>query len=86
MKDLGPLNFFGYFFTRTYCIFLSQKKYALEIIDRAYMSSCMHSSTPVDTKSKLSTCFGNQYDDPIEYYFLVRTLQYLIFTRPDFAM
>nr|GEW87960.1 ribonuclease H-like domain-containing protein [Tanacetum cinerariifolium] len=35
------------------CLFLSQKKYALQLYERAYMVNCNPSQTPVYTKSKL---------------------------------
>ncbi|GJT02144.1 ribonuclease H-like domain-containing protein [Tanacetum coccineum] len=34
-------------------MFLSQCKYATEILERAHMASCNPSQTPVDTESKL---------------------------------
>ena len=87
MKDLGPLSYFlGISVTRhPEGLFLSQKKYAEEIIERAGMSSCKPSSTPVDTKAKLSGSSGNPYHDPTEYRSLAGALQYLTFTRPDIS-
>ncbi|CAJ2649804.1 unnamed protein product [Trifolium pratense] len=69
MKDLGPLSYFlGISVTKhTGGLFLSQKKNAREIIERAGMSSCKSSPTPVDTKAKLSGSSGNPYHDPTEY-------------------
>lgn len=56
MKDLGPLSYFlGIAVHRhQHGLFLSQRKYAAEIIERAGMSSCKPAATPVDTKPKLS--------------------------------
>ncbi|PNX67023.1 copia protein, partial [Trifolium pratense] len=87
MKDLGPLSYFlGISVTKhTGGLFLSQKKYAREIIERAGMSSCKSSPTPVDTKAKLSGSSGNPYHDPTEYRSLAGALQYLTFTRPDIS-
>jgi hypothetical protein len=87
MKDLGPLSYFlGISVTRrSDGIFLSQHKYAEEIIERAAMSSCKSVSTPVDTKAKLSGLSGNPYHNPSEYRSLAGALQYLTFTRPDIA-
>ncbi|GJY47203.1 hypothetical protein Tco_0436266 [Tanacetum coccineum] len=34
-------------------VFLSQKKYALQLLERAHMVTCNPSRTPIDTKSKL---------------------------------
>ncbi|GJR61885.1 ribonuclease H-like domain-containing protein [Tanacetum coccineum] len=53
--DLGPLNYFlGISVTRNSLgLFLSQKKYAIEILEKAHMVSCNPSRTLVDTESKL---------------------------------
>jgi len=87
MKDLGPLSYFlGISVTRhSGGLFLSQKKYAEEILERAGMSSCKSCPTPVDTKSKLSTTTGTQSADPSVYRSLAGALQYLTFTRPDIS-
>jgi hypothetical protein len=87
MKDLGPLSYFlGISVTRhSGGLFLSQKKYAKEIIERAGMSSSNPSPTPVDTKAKLSISSGNPYHDPTEYRSLAGALQYLTFTRLDIS-
>ncbi|GJS81028.1 ribonuclease H-like domain-containing protein [Tanacetum coccineum] len=55
MTDLGALNYFlGIFADRTPTgLFLSQKKYALQLLERAHMVTCNPSRTPVDTVSKL---------------------------------
>nr|GEU98140.1 ribonuclease H-like domain-containing protein [Tanacetum cinerariifolium] len=55
MTDLGPLNYFlGISVTRdTSGLFLSHKKYAIEVLERAHMVNCNPSRTPVDTESKL---------------------------------
>ncbi|XP_056685955.1 uncharacterized mitochondrial protein AtMg00810-like [Spinacia oleracea] len=87
MKDLGPLSYFlGIAVTRhSGGLFLSQKQYATEIIERAGMASCKPSSTPVDTKAKLSASTGSPTDDPSLYRSLAGALQYLTFTRPDIS-
>lgn len=83
MKDFGPLSYFPRisFTKHTGGIFLSQRKYVEEIIERASMSSCKPSPTPVDTKAKLSGSSGNLYHCPTEYQSLTGALQYLTFTR-----
>nr|GEV77848.1 hypothetical protein [Tanacetum cinerariifolium] len=55
MTDLGLLNYFlGIFVTHDSSgIFLSQRKYVAEILERAHMANCNPSWTPVDTESKL---------------------------------
>ena len=55
-------------------LFLSQHKYAAEIIDRAGMSSCKPSSTPVDTKPKPSSTSSAPYADPSLYGSLAEAL------------
>nr|GEY79756.1 ribonuclease H-like domain-containing protein [Tanacetum cinerariifolium] len=47
-------------------MFLSQKKYAMELLDGAHIASCNPTQTLVDTKSKLGAD-GNPIFDPILY-------------------
>nr|GEY67168.1 ribonuclease H-like domain-containing protein [Tanacetum cinerariifolium] len=55
MTDLGSLNYIlGISVTHDSSgLFLSQKKYASEILERVHMVNCNPSRTPVDTESKL---------------------------------
>jgi len=87
MKDLGLLNYFlGIVVTRhPGGLFLSQKKYAEEIIERAGMASCKPCPPPVDTKPKMSAKSRTLFEDPSLYRSLVGALQYLTFTRPDIS-
>ncbi|GAU32670.1 hypothetical protein TSUD_218470 [Trifolium subterraneum] len=87
MKDLGHLNYFlGIAVQRhAHGLFLSQKKYAEEILSRAGMSSCKTCPTLVDTKPKLSATHSVPYADPSLYRSLAGALQYLTFTRPDIS-
>ncbi|GKD32951.1 ribonuclease H-like domain-containing protein, partial [Tanacetum coccineum] len=56
MTDLGSLNYFLgiYVVCDSSKIFVSQRKYAAEILERAHMVNCNPARTPVDTESKLS--------------------------------
>ncbi|GJQ91017.1 ribonuclease H-like domain-containing protein [Tanacetum coccineum] len=83
MTDLGPLNYFlGISVTHDSSgLFLSQKKYALEILDRTHMANCNLSRTPIDTESKLGSD-GDPVSDPTLYWSLAGSLQYLTFTQP----
>ncbi|XP_071740680.1 uncharacterized mitochondrial protein AtMg00810-like [Rutidosis leptorrhynchoides] len=84
MTDLGPLNYL-LVISVTYNssgMFLSQRKYALDILDRVDMLQCNPCRTPVDTHSKLGT-HGRVVVDPTLYRSLAGALQYLTFTRPD---
>nr|GFC13970.1 ribonuclease H-like domain-containing protein [Tanacetum cinerariifolium] len=86
VTDLGLLNYFlGISVTRdSLGLFLSQKKYAVEILDRAHMVNCNSSRTPIDTKYKLRSD-GDPVSEPTMYRSLAGSLQYLTFTRPDIS-
>ncbi|GJW67670.1 ribonuclease H-like domain-containing protein [Tanacetum coccineum] len=86
MTDLGPLNYFlGIYVSRDSSgLFLSQKKNAIEILDRAHMVNCNPSRTPIDTESKLGSD-GDPVSDPTLYWSLAGSLLYLTFTRPDIS-
>ncbi|GJW18476.1 ribonuclease H-like domain-containing protein [Tanacetum coccineum] len=86
MTDLGPLNYFlGISAMRTTSgIFLSQTKYATEILKQAQMLNCNPCRTPIDTEKKLGL-EGSPVTDPTLYRSLVGSLQYLTFTRPDLS-
>ncbi|GKB29770.1 ribonuclease H-like domain-containing protein [Tanacetum coccineum] len=57
MTYLGPLNYFlDISITRDSSgLFLSQKKYAIELLNMAHMDNCNPSLTPIDTESKLGS-------------------------------
>ncbi|XP_071708628.1 uncharacterized protein [Rutidosis leptorrhynchoides] len=86
MTDLGPLNYFlGIHATRTTSgMFLSQRQYATEIIERAGMLTCHPCRTPVEPGAKL-TSHRPSVKDPTLYRSLAGALQYLTFTRPDIS-
>ena len=83
MMDLGSLNYFlGIFAQRTSAgMFISQSKYAEELLERAHMLHCNPCRTHVDTKSKVGSD-GDRVSYPILYRSLAGGLQYLTFTRP----
>ena len=87
MKDLGLLHYFlGIKVSRTTDdFFLSQDKYATDIIERAGVSSCKPSHTPVDTAHKLNASSSSPISNPTLYRSLAGALQYLTFTRPDIS-
>lgn len=82
MKDLGTLDhFLGISVCRTSAsMYLSQRQYILDILDRAGMSDCKPCSTPVDTNAKLSAVDGDSVADPTDFWSLAGALQYLTFT------
>nr|XP_020169565.1 uncharacterized mitochondrial protein AtMg00810-like [Aegilops tauschii subsp. strangulata] len=87
MRDMGDLHYFlGISVTRSKdSLFLSQEKYALDLLDRAGMLQCKTISTPVDTTSKLSAKSSDPVADPTEYRSIAGGLRYLTFTRPDIS-
>ncbi|GKC90852.1 ribonuclease H-like domain-containing protein, partial [Tanacetum coccineum] len=86
MTYLGQLNYFlGISVTHDSSgLFLSQKKYAVEILDKAHMVNCNPGRTPIDTESKLGSD-GDPVSDPTLYRSLAGSLQYLTFTRSDIS-
>ncbi|XP_051201592.1 uncharacterized mitochondrial protein AtMg00810-like [Lolium perenne] len=87
MTDLGPLHFFlGIVVTRNSDgLFLSQRQYAMDLLQRSGLSNCHPVATPADTQAKLSGSDGDLLVDATEYMSLSGTLQYLTLTRPDIS-
>ncbi|XP_022020152.1 uncharacterized mitochondrial protein AtMg00810-like [Helianthus annuus] len=85
MKDLGPISYFlGVAVTHTNkSLFLTQEKYAMEVLERAGLADCSVAATPVETQQKLSSKTGTPLPDATKYRRLAGALQYLTFTRPD---
>ncbi|GKC32300.1 ribonuclease H-like domain-containing protein [Tanacetum coccineum] len=77
-------DFLGSVTRNTSGMFLSQQKYATEVLERAGMLTCNPCRTPVDTDSKLAAA-GDPVSDPTLYRRLAGALQYLTFTRPDIS-
>ncbi|XP_071727199.1 secreted RxLR effector protein 161-like [Rutidosis leptorrhynchoides] len=65
-------------------IFLSQSKYAHDILTRAQLLDTKPIATPLSTSTYL-TSNGQPYADPTKYRSLVGALQYLTITRPDLS-
>ncbi|GKC50343.1 ribonuclease H-like domain-containing protein, partial [Tanacetum coccineum] len=87
MTDLGSLNYNrGIFVMRDSTgMFLSHRKYATEILERAGMVSCNSSRTPVNTESKLGDD-GDPVSYPTLYRSLAGSLQYLTLLALIFLM
>ena len=85
MKDLGVLHhFFGVSVEpRPSGLFLHQRQYALDILERAGMTNCKPCANPVNTEGKQSEVEGPSVADPTAYRSLAGALQYVTFTRPD---
>lgn len=87
MKDLGPLKYFlGIEVSRSNAgIFLSQRKYALDLLEETGMSACQPVDTPVEEGLKLCVETDQVPVDKGRYQRLVGRLMYLAHTRPDLA-
>ena len=83
IKDMGRLHFFlGIEVQYTsYGLFLTQSKYAREVLERANMNECNSIATPMMVHS--SEDDGSLFLDPQLYRSIAGALQYLTFTRPD---
>jgi len=87
MKDLGSLRYFlsievdqsstGYF--------LSQVKYASDIVQRAGLTDNKIADTPLEMNVKLCDSDGSLLPNPTLYRQLVSSLNYLTITRPDLS-
>ncbi|GKB56618.1 ribonuclease H-like domain-containing protein [Tanacetum coccineum] len=79
MTNLGLLNYFlGIYVTRdSLRMFLSQRKYAVEILEWAHMVNCNPNRTPVDTESKLG--------DDVQQLFSSFTTSLVAYSDADWA-
>lgn len=85
MNHLGKLKYFlGVEVARSMDgVFLSQRKYALDIITEAGLLGCTPASVPTELNHKLAKAPGPVLEDPHPYRRLVGRLIYLTFTRPE---
>lgn len=87
MKDLGELKYFlGIEVLRSKIgLFISQKKYILDLLVEVGMLDCKLSDTSVAANLKLQIREGELVIDREQYQRLVGKLIYLSHTRPDIA-
>ncbi|RVW45260.1 Retrovirus-related Pol polyprotein from transposon TNT 1-94 [Vitis vinifera] len=86
-KDLGKLKYFlGIEIAQSSSgVVLSQRKYALDILEETGMLDCKPVDTPMDPNVKLVLGQGEPLGDPGRYRRLVGKLNYLTITRPDIS-
>jgi hypothetical protein len=86
MKDLGDLHYFLGVEVQTNekGLLLSQTKYALDLLQRAFMTDAKPISIPFVVSQHLSA-EGKLFSDPALFRSLVGALQHLTITRPDLS-
>lgn len=87
LKDLGKLKYFlGIEVAHgSDGLFLSQRKYVLDILSETGMLGAKPSMIPMEQNLKLTTNSGTPLADPSCYRHLVGRLIYLTVTRPDIS-
>ncbi|BBH08831.1 hypothetical protein Prudu_021147 [Prunus dulcis] len=88
MKDMGRLAYFlglQIAYPASGGLFVSQTKYAKDLLHKAGMQSCRACSTPCKPHNQILTDCGEPLSDPTMFRSVVGALQYLTFTRPDLA-
>ena len=87
IKDLGKLRYFlEIIIARSNKgIFLSQKKYVLDLLKEIQMLGCKLSNSPIDPNHNLGATVVSDSMDNGQYQRLVEKLMYLSHTRPNIA-
>ncbi|CAA7037262.1 unnamed protein product [Microthlaspi erraticum] len=87
MKDLGLVKYFlGIEVSRApEGIYLSQRKYALDIVKECGLLGCQPVKTPMEQNHNLAKDTGDYYNDPLRYRRLVGRFVYLTHTRPELS-
>ena len=85
MTDMGLMHYFlGIEVVQSSAgVFISQKKYALEILDKFMLKDCNSVITPSEVGLKLSKSGAGKRVDSTLYKQIVGSLMYLTSTRPD---
>src|ERR1700733_8308017 len=85
MNELGYVHYYlGIEVTQhPKSIFLSQKKYIGDLLNRFGMTECNPLTTPMEQNLKLTSIEGKEFEDATKYRELVGILNYLTTTRPD---
>jgi histone deacetylase 1/2 len=89
VKDLGKLHYFlgVEVAPRANGLVMTQKKYSLDLLQRARMVKCKATTTTMSTTDKITDVDGELLSsaNAMEYMSIVGGLQYLTITRPDIS-
>jgi hypothetical protein len=87
MSMIGELNYFLGLQVKqtTEGIFISQSKYAKDLVKRFGLDGKSHARTPMSTSVKISSDLTGKSVDPSFYRSMIGSLLYLIASRPDIA-
>ncbi|CAL2258609.1 unnamed protein product [Prunus armeniaca] len=86
-RRMGELNFFLGMEINQFSdtLFLSQTRYAVDLLKRFNMTECKSCPTPLPSDTRLSCMDGDPLPDPSTYRSMVGGLQYLTLSRPDIS-
>ncbi|KAM0000492.1 putative RNA-directed DNA polymerase [Helianthus debilis subsp. tardiflorus] len=87
IQDMGTLSYFLGIEVQSKGpdLILSQRKYILEILNKAGLSQSKPVSSPCSPSVHLVLGDSPSFDNPVRYRQIVGALQYLTLTRPDIA-
>ena len=87
MTDLGTLSYFlGLEFQHSEKgLFMHQRKYLLEVLQKFNMMDCNVSLTPAEVNLKLDKCENEAVVDGTVFRQIVGSLRYICHTRPELA-
>ncbi|KAD6453153.1 hypothetical protein E3N88_07858 [Mikania micrantha] len=87
LQDLGALSYFLGIevLPKGSHLLLSQKKYVLDLLQKAGLSQSKPVSSPCSTSVTLTREDSPLFNNPVRYRQIVGSLQYLTLTRPDIA-